>query len=171
MQMKRNLSSEIRIVPIAEKYVESYYECLDSVARERKFLAFTQSPPIESVKEFVVSNIEKGIPQFVALDGNDVIGWCDITPMRTEGFTHCGELGMGVKKGYRKMGIGTQLIEETIKKAREQGLERIELEVFKSNEPAIGLYKKIGFEVEGEKKKARKLDNAYDDLVIMSLFI
>ena len=165
------LSSEIRIVPIAEKYVESYYECLDSVARERLYLAFTQSPPLESVKQYVRSNIEKGIPQFVALNGNDVVGWCDITPLEREGFTHCGELGMGVQKDFRKMGIGTKLIEATIKKARERGLERIDLEVFKSNRSAISLYKKIGFEIEGEKRNARKLDGKYDDLVIMGLLI
>ena len=68
-------------------------------------------------------------------------------------------------------GAPRNILRRVSEKAREKGLERIELEVFKSNESAIGLYKKVGFEVEGEKKKARKLDNAYDDLVNMSLFI
>ena len=51
------------------------------------------------------------------------------------------------------------------------GLERIELEVFVSNAAAIKLYEKAGFVVEGVKKKGRKLDGEYDDLVEMALFI
>jgi len=50
-------------------------------------------------------------------------------------------------------------------------LERIELEVFASNAPAIKLYEKVGFVVEGVKQKARKLDDIYDDLIEMALFI
>ena len=169
--MKDLLSSDFQIVPIAEKYIESYYECLDSVARERRYLAFVQAPPRESVRRYVLSNIEKEIPQFVALSGNEVTGWCDITPMRRDGFTHCGELGMGVRDGFRRLGVGTKLVEQTKQKAKAQGLERIELEVFGSNIPAISIYEKMGFVVEGVKKKARKLDGAYDDLVEMALFI
>lgn len=169
--MKDLLSNDIQVVPIAEKYIEGYCESLDSVARERRYLAFVQAPPRESVRQYVLSNIEKEIPQFVALSGNEVIGWCDITPMRRAGFTHCGELGMGVRDGFRRKGIGTKLVEQTIQKAKLQGIERIELEVFKSNTPAKRLYEKMGFVVEGVKRKARKLDNVYDDLVGMALFI
>lgn len=164
-------ASEVRIVPITEAYIKSYHDCLDSVARERRYLAFIEAPPLESTREFVRSNIARDIPQFVALNGEDVIGWCDISPMRFEGFTHSGRLGMGVHASFRRLGIGTRLIEQTISKAKEKGLERIELEVLASNTPALKLYEKMGFVVEGIKRKARKLDGSYDDLVEMVLFI
>jgi ribosomal protein S18 acetylase RimI-like enzyme len=77
---------------------------------------------------------------------------------------------MGVHKDFRRRGIGTRLIDEAISRAKEKGLERIELGVFASNAPAIKLYEKMGFVVEGVKKKARKLDGVYDDLVNMALF-
>ena len=169
--MKNLQTSDFQVVPISEKYIESYYECLDAVARERQYLAFVQAPPRESVRKYVLSNIEKEIPQFVALSEAEVVGWCDITPMRHAGFTHCGELGMGVRNGFRRMGIGTKLVEQTVQKAKEQGIERVELEVFRSNLPAIRLYEKMGFVVEGEKQKARKLDGVYDNLVVMAMLI
>jgi ribosomal protein S18 acetylase RimI-like enzyme len=162
---------DIKIVPIAEEYIDGFYRCLDSVARERRHLAFVQAPPFESAREFVLSNIANSVPQFVALSGNDVVGWCDISPLRHEGFTHCGALGMGVRQDFRRLGIGTRLLERTIGEAREMGLERIQLEVFASNAAAIELYEKAGFVVEGVKKKGRKLDGEYDDLVEMALFI
>jgi hypothetical protein len=96
---------EIRIVPIAEPYIEGFYRCLDSVARERRHLAFTQAPPFESARSFVLSNIAQNVPQLVALRGDEVVGWCDVSPMTREGFTHCGTLGMGVRKDFRRLGL------------------------------------------------------------------
>ena len=160
-----------RILPIAEEHVEGFHRCLDSVARERLYLALVQAPPLDSTRGFVLSNIANDVPQFVAVIDNEVVGWCDICPMKREGFTHCGELGMGVHVRYRRCGIGQQLVVRTIQKAKEKGLERIELEVFASNVPAIKLYEKLGFVTEGVKKKARKIDGRYDDIVEMALFV
>ena len=169
--MNNSTVQEIKIVPIAEEHIERQHRCLETVALERRYLAFVQAPPFESVREFVLSNIARNAPQVVALSGDDVVGWCDITPMELEGFSHCGRLGMGVRKDFRRLGIGARLLEHTIGQARVMGLERIELEVFASNTPALRLYEKAGFVVEGEKKKARKLDGEYGDLVQMALFI
>lgn len=167
--MGDEILDDVQIMPMAEEHIESYHRCLDSVARERRYLHFVQAPPLESTREFVLSNIMNDEPQFVALKDEDVIGWCDISLMWREGFTHCGRLGMGVQKDHRRRGIGRRLIERTIARAREKGLERIELDVFASNTPAIRLYEKMGFVVEGVKRKARKIDGAYDDLVGMAL--
>jgi ribosomal protein S18 acetylase RimI-like enzyme len=169
--MNNAVVQEIRIVRIAEAYIEGSYRCLASVARERRHLAFTQAPPFESARSFVLSNIAQNVPQLVALHGDEVVGWCDISPMTREGFTHCGTLGMGVRKDFRRLGIGRRLLEQTIGEARRMDLEWIELEVFASNTAAIRLYEKAGFVVEGVKKRGRKLDGEYDDLVQMALFI
>jgi RimJ/RimL family protein N-acetyltransferase len=161
----------VQIVPIAEQYIESYHACLDSVARERLYLAFVEAPPIESTLRFVRYNIANDVPQFVGLVGDVVVGWCDVSPARLEGFTHCGALGMGVHKDFRGQGIGYCLVKRTLARAAERGLERIELEVLASNLPAIRLYEKVGFHVEGVKRMARKIDGQYDDLIEMALFV
>ncbi|MBT7187688.1 GNAT family N-acetyltransferase [Candidatus Bathyarchaeota archaeon] len=162
---------DVRIVPISEEYIESFHKCLDSVARERQYLGFVEAPPLESTRKFVISNISKEIPQYVAIIGRTVVGWCDISPVTLEGFTHCGSLGMGVLLGYRGNGYGKRLMEATIFAAKESGIERVELEVYASNIPAIRLYEKRGFVHEGVKKNARKLDGQYDDVLLMALFI
>jgi ribosomal protein S18 acetylase RimI-like enzyme len=159
------------IVPISEEHIEGFHKCLDSVARERRFLAFTEAPSLDSTRQFVLSHIESDMPQFVALLGEEVIGWCDVSPMTWEGFAHCGRLGMGVHQDFRGQGIGTQLLAQAMQKSREKGLERIELEVYGSNESAIKFYERAGFVVEGVKKKGRKLDGEYDDLVQMAVFV
>lgn len=165
------LPENIRIAAMAEEHIQSFRVCLDAVSRERRYLALTEAPPADAVREFIKSAIARRVPQFVALDGTQVIGWCDIFPHERESFAHVGRLGMGLLPQYRGQGIGRHLAEKTIELAKRIGLERIELDVYASNKAAIALYQSLGFETEGVKQKGRKLDGIYDDVVIMGLLL
>ena len=143
---------------------------LDSVARERRYLALVEAPPLESAKAFVGAVIKAGHAQFVAVDEARIVGWCDALPGdAAAGTAHIGRLGTGVHRDYRRQGIGRRLLEATIAKSRERGLEKIELTVYASNVPAISLYQKLGFVEEGRKKRGRFLDGFYDDVLLMAL--
>jgi RimJ/RimL family protein N-acetyltransferase len=160
----------IRIVPTAEEYAESLHACLDSVARERIHLALVEAPPIEAVRGFVRALVSGLGVQFLAVDeSNEVVGWCDIVRKPLEGFRHSGQLGMGVASRARGAGLGRRLAIATIEGAWATGLERIELEVFASNERALQLYRTLGFVEEGVRRRARKLDGVYDDNILMAL--
>ena len=148
---------------------DSFWQAIDMVARERRYLLFLQAPPIESTRRFVEQIIEKGWSQFYAIHDGRVVGWCDILRNEHEGTRHCGHLGMGILPDYRGMKIGTRLISETIADAISKGITRIDLEVFASNTRAIALYRKMGFIEEGRKRRVRFLDGEYDDNVVMAL--
>lgn len=163
--------TQIEIREIEEDDIQGFRECLDAVARERRFLAHLEAPSMEKTQEFIRASMEKGDIRVVAVDGDQVVGWCDITPHPFEGLDHVGELGMGVLKEYRGRSIGHSLLREALRLAYDQGLEKVELEVFASNQPAINLYNKEGCKLEGRKIKARKLDGKYDDIVVMGLFL
>jgi ribosomal-protein-alanine N-acetyltransferase len=67
-------------------------------------------------------------------------------------------VSIAVLKEYRRRGIGSKLLEETIRASREfYDAEAIYLEVRVSNKPAISLYEKFGF------KKARIIRGYYMD--------
>ncbi len=154
------------------KYVESFCSAVDAVARERKFLAATTGFPLESTREFVKTIVEGNLAQYYALEGDLVIGWCDILPRGHEGMRHTGILAMGVLKAWRGRGIGARLLEVTIQHARQiNRIERVDLEVFESNLPAVNLYKKAGFKIEGKRIKGRKLNGVYDNIILMGKFI
>lgn len=161
--------SQVTIRQISPLDIEGFHSCIDSVARERKYLGFTQATPIEETRKSLVEDMERDVIRLVALADSKVVGWCHIRPDRWEGFTHAGWLGMGVLKGYRRQGIGSALLDQALEEARNRGLERVELSVFASNLGAIQLYEKFHFQMEGRKKKARKLDGTYDDIIIMAL--
>jgi RimJ/RimL family protein N-acetyltransferase len=158
-----------QIVPIAEEHIEAFRSVLDSVARERRYLAFLEAPPLEETRKFVRRNIQKGYPQCVALVEGRVVGWCDILPIDRPTMAHGGILGVGILAEYRGRGIGTALIHAGLQRARDAGLTRVELTVRESNKRAVTLYEKFGFVVEGEKRDAVLVDGKYEDLICMGL--
>ena len=148
----------------------AFREVLDAVCRERKYLARLEAPPVDRVQAFVSSNVKAGYPQFVAEDDGRIVGWCDAIPGdASSGVTHVGRLGMGVLKDYRRQSIGRRLIDATIEKAVQFGLEKIDLTVHASNEPAIALYRSVGFEEEGRRKRGWLADGVYEDILLMAL--
>jgi RimJ/RimL family protein N-acetyltransferase len=160
---------DIAIVPIAENHAASFRECLDTVAREKRYLAQIQAPPVESVQGFVHESVANDSVQFVALLGQRVVGWADIFPAWQHAIAHRGSLGMGVLPEYRRLGIGRRLLEACIAKAWASGITRIELESRTDNKPAIRLYEKLGFAHEAVRRHAMRFDGVYYDAVEMCL--
>lgn len=145
---------------------EGIQRCLDTVARERKWLGFLRAPSLEEVRSFIAEN---NPIQFVSEREGEVVGWCDVTPNRREGFLHSGALGMGVLAPFRSRGLGRLLLDATLLATRDVGLRRVELEVLSSNSGAIALYEKSGFAHEGRKHAARMLDGKTEDILLMAL--
>src|SRR6266513_5430486 len=147
---------EVRIVPTGAQYAESFNAVVDAVARERRYIGFVEGPSLQSTREFVRCILGGAGIQLLAVNPNDVVvGWCDIVRNPREGFRHVGRLGMGLLAGYRGRGLGRQLVAQAVRAARQAGIERVELEVFASNERAIALYRALGFVTEGVKRRAR----------------
>jgi RimJ/RimL family protein N-acetyltransferase len=158
----------IEIVPIQRRHIAGFREVLDGVARERRYLAFLEAPPADRVRRFVLGNLKHGTAQFVALDGERVVGWCDVTPKGHETLRHSGTLGMGVAAARRGQGIGTRLMAATLDAATANGLSRIELIVRADNTTAITLYRRFGFEMEGTLRRYMRVDGAWFDALLMA---
>jgi L-phenylalanine/L-methionine N-acetyltransferase len=77
---------------------------------------------------------------------------------------HAGGLGMSVHDDFHQRGIGSALMAALIDAADNWlDLKRIELTVYVDNAPAIALYRKFGFEVEGTRRADTFRDGRYVD--------
>lgn len=159
----------VAILPIAESHADGFHACLDTVAREKKYLAQVEALPLERIQGFVRESVATGAAQFVAVDGSLVVGWCDIFPAWAHAIQHCGSVGMGVLPAYRGQGIGRQLLSACLAKAKASGITRVELEARADNERAIKLYERMGFQREALKRRGMRFDGMYYDSVQMSL--
>jgi RimJ/RimL family protein N-acetyltransferase len=143
--------------------------CITQVALERHFLATTAGfNPIQT-REYLELVWKKGGVHFVALEGDNVVGWCDVAPAMFEGFSHVGRLGIGLLSRHRGQGLGRRLLCRTLAAAFGKNIERVELEVFLSNRRAIALYCRMGFREEGRKRNGRKIDGRFEDILLFGL--
>jgi hypothetical protein len=71
---------DFEVAPIAAEHIEAFHRVLDVVARERKYLAFLEVPPLEQAREFIMRNIAQNNVQLVAFAGGELIGWADVLP-------------------------------------------------------------------------------------------
>jgi ribosomal protein S18 acetylase RimI-like enzyme len=159
------------IAPISEECIPSFWKAVDSVSREREFLAFLEAPPIGTTYEYVRENIKSNRPHYVALVDGLVVGWCDITPLDRPLYAHCGSLGIGIIKEFRGRGIGTELMRNTLEKAKNIGLTRVSLSVREDNHTAMNLYKKMGFEIEGFHRNAVLIGLTYENYYSMGILL
>jgi len=82
---------------------------------------------------------------------------------------HVGQLGMSIRDDWQGKGAGTALMQAAIDLADNWlNLSRLELEVFVDNEPAIHLYKKFGFAIEGTLVRFAYRDGQYVDTYAMA---
>jgi GNAT superfamily N-acetyltransferase len=119
----------VAITEVREEHIDGCHAALDVVARERKYLTFLEAPPIEASRAFIRGSIANRHPHFVALEGDRVVGWCDVTPRERPATRHGGVLGMGVLPEWRGRGLGQRLMERTLEAARALPLARVELAV------------------------------------------
>ncbi len=106
------------------------------------------------------------------LDGR-IAGLLDVENSPRRRLQHAGMLHLSVQPEFRRIGIATAMMKAAIGWAKENRvIEKLTLEVFRTNRPAIRLYEKTGFKREGLGVKGIKLeDGRYVDIVTMVRFV
>lgn len=111
-----------------------------------------------SEKAFKESVESENTIYIVAKENEKVLGYAGMYVSFEEGSI----TNIAVDIEVRRRGIGRKLIADILDKANERGVEKIFLEVRETNEPAIALYEKMGFEKNGIRKNfyEKPLENA-----------
>ena len=91
-----------------------------------------------------------GYPTLVAEDGGEVVGYTCCTTFRSDrfpGYRHSAELTVHVAGDRQGNGIGRQLIEALVARARAADLHVLVAAVDADNEDSIDFHRALGFEV------------------------
>jgi RimJ/RimL family protein N-acetyltransferase len=84
---------------------------------------------------------------------------------------HIADLAMAVSASYWNKGLGTHLLTQAISWAKENGIRKINLKVKEENAPAIAIYQKLGFRVEGASTRGVFINGQFYSDVMMGLEI
>lgn len=96
----------------------------------------------------------------VARDQNEIVGFAGLKYVLDEADI----MNIVTKKSKRNLGIGTKLLTELLKFAKQNNIKTLTLEVNANNLPAIHLYEKLGFKQIAERKKYYQ--NTYDAIIM-----
>ena len=86
---------------------------------------------------------------------------------RTGYSEHVGNLGIGVKDGFREIGIGMEMMKTLVSKAENMGLKMLTVFVFSTNKRAKHVYEEIGFRETGRITNELYKNGKFIDHIIM----
>ncbi len=161
----------ITIRHVRESDAERLIGLLNEVFAEEAFMvrsSFNQAP--EDERAFIRSVSPPNL-FLVAEHRGALVGWLSLLRHKAEFCHHVAELGIGVQKDCRGVGIGLALMRMAQEWAEAVGFEKITLVVRASNTVARRLYEKCGFVYEGHRVRQVKYRGEYDDDYQMAYFV
>ncbi len=114
-----------------------------------------------SLEAFRASSVREDTIYLVAERDGIVCGYCGLYRSLDEGEIP----NVAVDRGCRRQGIASAMLKELMRLGAAQGVASYVLEVRRSNEPAIGLYRSLGFEAAGVRRNF--YEKPREDAVIM----
>jgi len=150
----------------------SDYEAVQQIFSGPKAIWGTLQSPFSSVEQWRKRLAEppEGLVSLVACVESEVVGQLSLQTFPTRPRRrHVGHIGMAVRDDWQGKGAGTALMQAAIDLADKWlNLTRLELEVYTDNEPAIRLYEKFGFIIEGTLAQHSFRDGRYVDSHLMA---
>ena len=108
-----------------------------------------------AVRKMIVDLEDRGRGVYlVAEQAGAIVGHAFLEPLPLAATSHVVRLTIAVHEGHQRRGVGMALMNWLLRWARSNpGVEKIELQVRSSNQPALALYRSLGFVEEGRKTR------------------
>ena len=127
---------------------------------------------VERQRDIILNmNTENNRVVYIAVQDNAMVGFIGATKGIFSKNKHTCHLMVGVLEAYWKRGIATKLIKRLESWAGDHNIHRLELTVIVSNTPALSLYQKNGYIIEGTKKSSLYINGIHVDEHIMAKII
>lgn len=151
--------------------IDDAMEFINSLVEEDAMILVNKPKTREDEIEWIANSMKKlekseFIMIFAEVDGH-MVGCVEVNPHFGK-MSHIGSLGISVRKEYRDIGIGVDLMKEAEKHAIHMRLKTMQLEVFEKNERAIHVYEKMGYKVTGRIPEGVLHKGEYQDVLIMT---
>jgi putative acetyltransferase len=142
------------------------------VVGERRFVRTeTVHATVGTYRRQFRRSLTPGHAKLVAVADDRVVGFLVMERMAHPVNRHVATVGMAVDRSWRGRGVGSALMAAALRWAESNRVEKVSLEVYPTNESAVGLYRKFGFEEEGRLVRQSRKTYGYEDELIMSKFL
>ena len=123
----------------------------------------TESPNWEDWNESHLS-----ICRFVALQGNQVVGWIALSPVSSRCvYGGVAEISVYIDEKHRGNGIGKILLTEVITESENNGYWMLQAGIMPANVGSVKLHESIGFRIVGIREKISKIHGEWQDNLLL----
>ena len=169
---ERGLPEGVEIRPARPQDASSYLAMWREVVAERRFVRTeVVKGAVRDYRRQFRDSVTNDRAWFLTIAEGRVVGALFIERMAHPVNRHVATLGMAVHAPWRGKGLGTALMEAALRWAGSSGVEKVSLEVYPTNEAALALYRRFGFEEEGRLVRHSRKSYGYEDELIMSRFM
>lgn len=178
METKTFNGKKIKIRKISKrdlKNVKEFQDFINSLVEEDAMIQANKKMALKEEMAWLKDKLKqikkKEVIALIAEDEGKIAGNAQIK-LGWGRQTHVGDFGISIRKGYRRIGLGTYLTKEILKLAKKEFKplpKIIRLSVYSANKLAIKLYKKFGFKKVATIPKQGKFQGKLVDEVIMLL--
>ena len=158
--------------PVTEEDAQQLQDNINAIGAEVVYI-LTESvgEDLEHEREWVRHFDGVSSVLFVSEVDGKLVGQADVHAGRPPKESHVGTLGIAIRDGYRDVGLGKALMERCLEWMRDRQFRKACLEVFATNERAVALYKKLGFEVEGVRRRQSLVRGEFVDNLLMAKWL
>lgn len=125
---------------------------------------------VQNELELTVQQLRKNLANWKKLKNRTILlcivnglfaGYAVIHGYKHSKAKHVASIRLAVKEEFQRKGIGSSLLEAVEKWSKQRDIKRLELSVMSHNTSALNLFKKLGFQHEGTRLNAIKLNNNF----------
>lgn len=162
----------MQIRKIDQSEAKIFFDCMKSIDQETKFMMFEPGER-QFDEDLIVNNLSNENDLFLgAFSEHEIVGFLSAKRGSFRRIRHSAYIVIGIRQTSQRQGIGSKLFDKLDEWARKNQLKRLELTVEVVNNPAINLYKKKGFSIEGTKRKTMLVDGEFvDEYMMAKLYI
>lgn len=110
---------------------------------------FTFPLTIEQLESYIKNPLHEGY-KVISSESIEIIGHCEIN--RTQNHPRISRVLIG-NKTYRGKGLAKDIITALLNKLKKEGAQKVDLNVYDWNTPAVRTYQSLGFQVKERKTK------------------
>lgn len=158
----------MKIEKANENHLKEINEITNYFIKNTNFNFNFQEKSLQDTKNWYREHLEKNFPIIVCILDNNVLGWASLFTFRNyRGYDKTVEVSLYVKNEYKRMGIGSLLLQKIEEEAINRKFHSIVSVVTAGNDASINLHKKFGYEIVGIFKEIGYKNNTFLDVMFL----
>lgn len=170
--MSEQQCDEVELRPLAVEDAKAFAVFLLQLDRQTEFMLYEPEErgefDVKSARAKILAESEHGVLVGAFTSSLSLVGYVSGQGSLLRRVRHMLYIVVGILPAYAHHGIGAKLLRSVIDWGGAHGISRLELTVVHENTPAIGLYRRQGFQVEGIRRGSMCIDGVLHDELYMA---